>query len=164
MGLFDFMKPKQKLEYLDIFAPIKGEIVDLEKVPDPVFSEKMVGDGLAIMPSPDSEFIFAPVSGTIEKIFDTNHAFTIVSEGVEVLVHFGLDTVQLEGKGFERLAKEGATVEQGEAVIKYDLEFLKQNAKDVVSPVLISNNESYKEMEKSTGKVDKDTKLLKLKL
>jgi PTS system, glucose subfamily, IIA component len=103
----------------------------------------MVGDGVAIEPTA-SGVMLAPASGRVEKIFDTNHAFSIVTPaGIEIFVHFGMDTVQLEGKGFERIAEEGAVVKAGDPLIKYDYDFLKANAKSIITPVIISNYQGY---------------------
>ena len=129
MGLFNLFKGKDDKKDFDgkIFAPLSGRILPVEEVPDAVFAEKMVGDGVAIEPS-GGDLILAPIDGKVEKIFDTNHAFSIVTEsGIELFVHFGIDTVQLEGKGFERLIEEGKTVKRGTPIIKYDYEFLKAN-------------------------------------
>jgi len=80
----------------------------------------------------------------IEKIFDTNHAFSIVTPaGIEIFVHLGMDTVKLEGKGFERIAEEGAVVKAGDPIVKYDYDFLKANAKSIITPVIISNSDDY---------------------
>ena len=152
MGLFDFLKKKEEevKEFNGkIIAPISGEIILLENVDDAVFAEKMVGDGIAILPNASGEML-APADGVVEKILDTNHAISIFTpQGIELYVHFGLDTVQLEGKGFERLVKEGATVKQGTPLIRYDYEFLKANAKSVQTPVIISNYEEYAGLEKT---------------
>ena len=150
MGLFNLFKGKDDKKDFDgkIFAPLNGKIVPVEEVPDAVFAEKMVGDGIAIVPTGSGEML-APADGVVEKIFDTNHAFSIVTPGgIELFVHFGIDTVQLEGKGFERLVQEGATVKQGTPLIRYDYEFLKANAKSVQTPVIISNYEDYAGLEK----------------
>ena len=149
MGLFDLFKKgnkgdetKQEFEG-KVVAPISGNILPLSEVPDEVFAQKMVGDGIAIQPIA-SGVMLAPASGRVEKIFDTNHAFSIVTPaGIEIFVHFGMDTVQLEGKGFERIAEEGAVVKVGDPLIKYDYDFLKANAKSIITPVIISNYEDY---------------------
>ena len=149
MGLFDLFKKgnkgdetKQEFEG-KVVAPISGNILPLSEVPDEVFAQKMVGDGIAIQPIA-SGVMLAPASGRVEKIFDTNHAFSIVTPaGIEIFVHFGMDTVQLEGKGFERIAEEGAVVKAGDPLIKYDYDFLKANAKSIITPVIISNYEDY---------------------
>ena len=149
MGLFDLFKKGKKDEEVKqefdgkVVAPISGNLLPLSEVPDEVFAQKMVGDGVAIEPTA-SGVMLAPASGRVEKIFDTNHAFSIVTpSGIEIFVHFGMDTVQLEGKGFERIAEEGAVVKVGDPLIKYDYDFLKANAKSIITPVIISNYESY---------------------
>ena len=142
-----FFKKKKKDDAIEIKAYFEGTVLPLEKVNDPMFSDKLMGDGVAI--EPDAGNLYAPVDGKVASIFDTNHAFSIVTpEGIELFVHFGLDTVQLEGKGFERLVQEGATVKQGTPLIRYDYEFLKANAKSVQTPVIISNYEDYAGLEK----------------
>ncbi|MEF1296966.1 PTS glucose transporter subunit IIA, partial [Vibrio parahaemolyticus] len=114
MGLFDKLKKLVSDDSADagaieIIAPLSGEIVNIEDVPDVVFAEKIVGDGIAIKPAGNK--MVAPVNGTIGKIFETNHAFSIESDdGVELFVHFGIDTVELKGEGFTRIAEEGQTV------------------------------------------------------
>ncbi|MCP1226104.1 PTS glucose transporter subunit IIA [Sebaldella sp. S0638] len=166
MGLFNLFKGKDDKKDFDgkIFAPLNGKIVPVEEVPDAVFAEKMVGDGIAIEPS-GGDLILAPIDGKVEKIFDTNHAFSIVTDsGIELFVHFGIDTVQLEGKGFERLVEEGKTVKRGTPIIKYDYEFLKANAKTVITPVIISNIDEFAGLEKSSGDaIAGETKVLEVK-
>ena len=152
MGLFDLFKKGNKGEEVKkefdgkVIAPISGNLMPLSEVPDEVFAQKMIGDGIAIEPTASGVMV-APASGRIEKIFDTNHAFSIVTpEGIEIFVHFGMDTVQLEGKGFERLAEEGTVVKAGDPLIKYDYDFLKANAKSIIKPVIISNFEEYSDL------------------
>ena len=126
--------------------------MNIEDVPDVVFSEKIVGDGVAIRPTGDT--IVAPVNGTIGKIFETNHAFSIESEdGVELFVHFGIDTVELKGEGFTRIAEEGQNVKVGEPIIKFDLVTLEAKAKSVLTPVVISNMDEIANLEKRSGSV-----------
>ena len=149
MGLFDLFKKGNKGEEVKkefdgkVIAPISGNLLPLSEVPDEVFAQKMIGDGVAIEPTASGVMV-APASGRIEKIFDTNHAFSIVTpEGIEIFVHFGMDTVQLEGKGFERLVNEGDVVKKGTPLIKYDYDFLKENAKSIITPVIISNPDEF---------------------
>ncbi len=157
MGFFDKLfggKKEAVAKEVKIYAPLSGEIVNIEDVPDVVFSEKIVGDGIAIRPTGDT--IVAPVNGTIGKIFETNHAFSIESEeGVELFVHFGIDTVELKGEGFTRLAEEGQKVKAGDAVIKFDLALLEAKAKSVLTPVVISNMDEITNLQKSSGEVVK---------
>jgi len=135
-----------------IVAPLSGEIVNIEDVPDAVFAEKVVGDGIAIKPTGNK--IVAPVNGVIQKIFETNHAFSIQSDsGVEIVVHFGIDTVELRGDGFRRIAQEGQTVEAGDVIIEFDLTLLESKAKSTLTPVVISNMDEIRELIKFTGAV-----------
>ena len=125
MGLFDKLKSlvsddKKDTGTIEIVAPLSGEIVNIEDVPDVVFAEKIVGDGIAIKPTGNK--MVAPVDGTIGKIFETNHAFSIESDsGIELFVHFGIDTVELKGEGFKRIAEEGQRVKVGDPVIEFDV-------------------------------------------
>lgn len=125
-----------------LVAPVSGTVVAIEQVPDEAFASKAVGDGLAILPTGST--VVAPASGTLVKIFNTNHAFCLETEnGVEIVVHMGLDTVALEGKGFTRLAEEGSTVVAGQPVLEMDLVFLNANARSMISPVVISNIDDF---------------------
>lgn len=155
MGFFDKLfggKKEAVAKEVKIYAPLSGEIVNIEDVPDVVFSEKIVGDGIAIRPTGDT--IVAPVNGTIGKIFETNHAFSIESEdGVELFVHFGIDTVELKGEGFTRLAEENQEVKVGDLIIKFDLELLQSKAKSVLTPVVISNMDEVTNLQKLSGEV-----------
>ena len=141
MGLFDKLKSlvsddKKDTGTIEIIAPLSGEIVNIEDVPDVVFAEKIVGDGIAIKPTGNK--MVAPVDGTIGKIFETNHAFSIESDsGVELFVHFGIDTVELKGEGF----------------IEFDLPLLEEKAKSTLTPVVISNMDEIKELIKLSGSV-----------
>lgn len=157
MGFFDSLKKavsgNTKTEStINLIAPISGEIVAIEDVPDVVFAEKIVGDGIAIRPTGNK--MVAPCDGTIGKIFETNHAFSLESDtGIELFVHFGIDTVELKGKGFTRIAEEGQKVKMGDTVIEFDLEFLTKNAKSILTPVVISNMDEIKELQKMSGTV-----------
>jgi PTS system glucose-specific IIA component len=157
MGFFSALKKlvgddSQSLEGVKIYAPVTGEIVDIEDVPDVVFAEKIVGDGIAIKPTGSK--LVAPCDGVIGKIFETNHAFSIESaEGVELFVHFGIDTVELKGEGFRRVAAEGQQVKCGDPVIELDLPFLEEHAKSTLTPVVISNVDEIKQLVKHNGKV-----------
>ncbi|OCG34392.1 MULTISPECIES: PTS glucose transporter subunit IIA [unclassified Gilliamella] len=156
MGLFDKIKQfvsDDNKNSIEIIAPLSGEIVKIEDVPDVVFAEKIVGDGVAIKPSGNK--IVAPLSGKIGKIFETNHAFAIESdEGIELFVHFGIDTVELKGEGFKRVAEEGQQVKVGDTIIEIDLPLLESKAKSVLTPVVISNMESIIELNKLSGSVE----------
>ncbi|CDQ13283.1 PTS N-acetyl glucosamine transporter subunit IIABC [Klebsiella quasipneumoniae] len=125
-----------------LVSPITGDVVALEQVPDEAFASKAVGDGIAVKPT--SNIVVAPAAGTVVKIFNTNHAFCLeTTNGAEIVVHMGIDTVALEGKGFKRLVEEGADVKAGEPILEMDLDFLNANARSMISPVVCSNSDDY---------------------
>ncbi|MBW6002378.1 PTS N-acetyl glucosamine transporter subunit IIABC [Klebsiella pneumoniae] len=125
-----------------LVSPITGDVVALEQVPDEAFASKAVGDGIAVKPT--SNIVVAPAAGTVVKIFNTNHAFCLeTNNGVEIVVHMGIDTVALEGKGFKRLVEEGTDVKAGEPILEMDLDFLNANARSMISPVVCSNSDDY---------------------
>nr|MBA2815229.1 PTS N-acetylglucosamine transporter subunit IIABC [Candidatus Pantoea persica] len=125
-----------------LVAPVSGEVVALEEVPNEAFASLEVGDGLAIKPT--GKTVVAPISGTVVKIFATNHAFCLeTGNGVEIVVHMGLDTVALDGKGFTRLVEEGATVAAGQPVLEMDLDYLNAHARSMISPVVVSNSDDF---------------------
>ncbi|MGP2908087.1 N-acetylglucosamine-specific PTS transporter subunit IIBC [Serratia marcescens] len=132
--------PKAAFETL--VAPVTGEVVALDQVPDEAFASKAVGDGLAIRPT--DNIVVAPADGTVVKIFNTNHAFCLETDkGAEIVVHMGIDTVALEGQGFKRLVKEGAEVKAGQPILELDLDYLNANARSMISPVVVSNSDDY---------------------
>lgn len=150
MGLF-FNKKKKEEEVVqttgvneELVAVAEGKILPISEVPDPVFAEKMMGEGFAV--DPTSDVIVAPISGKLIQVADTLHAYGILSDsGVEVLVHVGLDTVNLQGKGFDAQVKIGDTVKKGDPLVKIDREYLIANAPSIVIPVIVTNGniESY---------------------
>jgi len=135
------MKKEQKTvaKGTDVFhAPIKGKLLELKHVPDKVFSQKMMGDGFAIEPANGT--VVAPVNGKINVLFPTKHAIGITSEnGREVLIHFGIDSVNLQGEGFEALVKEGQEVRAGQPLLKVDLESVKDKVPSIITPVIFTN-------------------------
>lgn len=152
--LSDFFNSKKSnfLKKIEIFAPVSGEIVNIEDVPDVVFSKKIVGDGIAIKPSGNK--IVSPLNGTIGKILDSKHAFSILSEdGVELFVHFGIDTIKLKGEGFKKIAQDNQKVKIGDTIILFDLNILEKKARSILTPVVISNMEKFKTIEKSSGSI-----------
>ncbi|HEJ9095767.1 TPA: N-acetylglucosamine-specific PTS transporter subunit IIBC [Serratia odorifera] len=132
--------PKAVLEAL--VAPVTGEVIALDQVPDEAFASKAVGDGVAIRPT--DKTVVAPADGTVVKIFNTNHAFCLETvNGAEIVVHMGIDTVALNGQGFTRLVEEGADVKAGQPILELDLAFLNANARSMISPVVVSNADDY---------------------
>jgi PTS system N-acetylglucosamine-specific IIC component len=118
--------------------PIEGEIIPITEVEDPVFSEKMMGDGFAIVPANGS--VVSPVDGEIMSVFPTKHAIGIKSkEGYEILIHVGLETVNLKGKGFTVHVKEGDQILKGTEILTFDLDYIKKSAPSTVTPVIFTN-------------------------
>ncbi|RUO86585.1 PTS sugar transporter subunit IIA [Spiroplasma endosymbiont of Megaselia nigra] len=133
MGLFS-KKPKE----LEIIAPVDGEVIALDKVEDEVFSQKMLGEGLAIKPSAGN--FIAPIAGKLITVFPTGHAYGIKSNnGVEMLLHIGMDTVSLNGKGFDIQVKQDDNVKQGDLLCNVDLAVLKaENVPSLDTPIVFT--------------------------
>jgi len=122
----------------DIVMPVNGELMDISNVPDPVFSERMTGDGFAVLPH--DGVIGSPVYGKVFNVFPSKHAIGIMSDGgKEVLVHIGVNTVKLKGQGFNVLVKEGDLVAAGQPILEVDLDYVKEHAPSIISPIVFSN-------------------------
>ncbi|MED3574185.1 glucose-specific PTS transporter subunit IIBC [Cytobacillus praedii] len=123
----------------DIFvSPIKGELMSITEVPDAVFSEKMMGDGFAILPSEGT--VVSPVDGKIINLFPTKHAIGILSDsGREILIHIGIDSVKLKGEGFEVNVEENEHVKAGQPLLKADLDFVKNHTPSIITPIVFTN-------------------------
>jgi PTS system N-acetylglucosamine-specific IIC component len=122
----------------EFVMPIEGEIIPITDVEDPVFSEKMMGDGFAIIPANGS--VVSPVDGEIMNVFPTKHAIAIKSkQGFEILIHVGLETVNLKGEGFTVLVEEGEKVTIGKEILRFDLDYIKKSAPSTVTPVIFTN-------------------------
>ena len=153
MGLFDIFKKKEKV-VVTIYSPINGKVIELKEVPDEAFAQKMVGDGCAI--EPDKGSICSPIEGQLMNIFPTNHAIIFETiDGLEMIVHFGIDTVKLEGKGFQKLREPGP-IKVGDEIVKYNLDEIKDNVPSTRSPIIINNMEKVEKIEVlSLGKIVK---------
>ena len=144
-----------------IKAPLSGTIVALENVPDPVFSEKVLGDGCAIMPTDGK--IYSPVNGEISSIADTKHAYGFSSDDeLEILVHFGLETVALKGEGFISHVQVGDKVKAGDLVAEVDLAVLKKHNINLITPVLICDGADDLQMQVQEGQIKYGATLMKL--
>lgn len=136
--MFNLFGKKKTAPGISVATAMNGVIIDLAQVPDPVFSGKMVGDGFAI--EPISGDVLAPVTGELVQLFPTKHAFGLrTAEGLEILVHVGIDTVQLKGEGFTAHAAVGDQVTQGQKILSVDLAHLEAAGKSTVTPVIITN-------------------------
>ncbi|WP_440602663.1 glucose-specific PTS transporter subunit IIBC [Bacillus sp. GB_SG_008] len=140
-------EPVQKADVNEVIAiPIEGKILPITEVPDQVFSGKMMGDGFAIEPTEGT--VVSPVNGEIVNVFPTKHAIGIQSEGgKEILIHFGIDTVKLNGEGFEALVSQGDKVTQGQPLLKVDIAFVKENAPSIITPIVFTNLQEGQKVE-----------------
>ena len=148
--MFNFFKKKQDNAFF-LVAPAKGKAVDLKEVNDPTFSTGMLGQGVAVIPSEGK--IYAPADGEIVMVFDTLHAVSMTADnGVEILIHVGLDTVELKGNGFEGHVKAGDKVKKGDLLLTVDLEAVKEAGYDIITPMLVCNTDDYAAVEGIFGK------------
>ncbi|KDR32310.1 MULTISPECIES: phosphoenolpyruvate--protein phosphotransferase [Caballeronia] len=146
------MKAPQRLARIELIAPLSGVMVQLDTVPDPVFAQKMVGDGVSIDPTSDE--LLAPLSGTVTQLHRAAHAATITGEsGLQVLIHIGLDTVMLRGEGFTPLVKEGDTVTTGQPLIRFDPVVVGARAVSLLTQMVIANGELVTRYVPATGLV-----------
>lgn len=130
--MFDFFKKKDE----KIYAPVTGKCVDIIEVKDKTFADKLIGDGVAILP--ENNIVAAPCDGTITSIFPTKHAFSLErKDGLGILVHIGIDTVSLNGKGFQNLVNSNAPVRTGQPVIEFDPGYLSDDGLDMTIMIVI---------------------------
>lgn len=143
---------KKKNNEFKIVSTQSGQSVDLSNVPDEAFSQNMLGVGVAIIPNDNK--IVSPVDGTIIQIADTLHAYGIqTDEGIDILVHIGINTVELKGEGFFSYVKEGDKVKAGDHIADVDINFLKEKNYEIYSPVIITNISEIKDFKFHTGLV-----------
>ena len=128
-----------------LIAPISGKAISITEVPDPIFSDKLIGDGLAFIPS--SNTLVAPCDGIITTTIESGHAISLLSnDGLEILIHIGLETVSLEGDGFEVLVNVDDNVKAGTPLINIDTEFIKSKGLNLVTPLVIVNHDILKSL------------------
>lgn len=150
--MFSFFKKKD--EGIVIAAPVKGKAVSITEVSDPTFGECMLGKGIAILPEDNK--VYAPADGEISLLFDTLHAVSITSnEGVEILIHVGLDTVGLKGEGFQAHVATGDKVKKGDLLLTVDFAHINEAGLQTITPVVICNTDEYKDvLEEKLGDVE----------
>ncbi|HHV73250.1 PTS sugar transporter subunit IIA [Thermoanaerobacterium sp. PSU-2] len=156
---------KKKFMGETIVSPFNGRLINIEDVPDPVFSGKMVGDGVAV--EPKDGVVYSPVDGEVIQLFPTKHAIGIRSSGgLEILIHIGMDTVEMKGEGFESFVEEGQKVKTGDKLIVFDIDKVKENH-PIISPVIITNMELVEKMKKKENGVTVEggkTEIMKINL
>lgn len=156
-------KPKVVATYEEILIPITGRVMPITEVPDQVFSQKMLGDGFAVEPANGE--VFAPVSGKVVTVFPTQHAIAIETDaGREVLIHFGMDTVNLKGEGLKALVKEGDAIKAGDKILSVDIGAIKDKVPSLITPIVFTNLGEHESLEIHAGHVNaRDKNKVKLK-
>lgn len=171
MGFLDKLfgnKKEEETEGLkeEVFvAPVNGKAVDITEVPDPTFSEKMMGEGIAVVPEEGK--VVAPVAGEIVQLFHTKHAVGIKTKGgIEVLIHIGLETVGMNGEGFTAHIKEGDKVKPGDLLIEFDMDLVNEKASSTITPIVLTNGDVIENVEKMTADniVQGQTEIMKVTL
>ncbi|SHJ16593.1 PTS system, glucose-specific IIC component [Geosporobacter subterraneus DSM 17957] len=157
-------KEEKEHHHVFIHAPVSGEMMKLEDVPDDLFAEKMLGEGIAIYPSDST--VYSPVNGKIIQLFRTNHAVGILSEeGVEILIHIGIDTVKMDGEGFQMKVSQGDCVKMGDPLIVFDHALIQAKAKSIITPIIIINSDDFNGISVlKEGKIQAKEALLKIYL
>lgn len=145
---------------ISITSPVEGKVIPLTEVKDPTFSQEILGKGAAIIP--EKGVVYAPFDGKVDAVFETGHALGLVSEdGVELLVHVGIDTVNLKGKYFTPKKKSGDAMKKGDILLEFDIDKIKADEYDVTTPIIISNTEQFAKVKACEDKVvTKESKLL----
>ncbi len=151
MGLFDFMKSKKGIV---LTAPVKGECIPIGSVADPTFAEEILGKGIAIKPLEGK--IYAPADGVVSTVFPTGHAVGMtMDEGVEILIHVGLDTVQLKGQFFKVMVEADQKVKKGDLLLEADIDEIGKAGYDTVTPMIICNSSDFSDIEcKTEGMIE----------
>lgn len=135
----------------EVYAPVAGEAVPISQVSDPTFGEEILGKGVAFLPTEGK--IFAPCDATVDLMFDTGHAVSLVADhGAEILIHVGLDTVKLKGEHYTVHAKNGDKVKKGDLLIEFDVAAISAAGYDVITPMVICNTPNYSKVEVHAGK------------
>lgn len=141
-GIFDLFKSEKKSDKVELLSVISGELQDISKVPDPVFSGEIMGPGFTIEPNDNK--IFSPVDGVIKQVAEDKHAVTLEADnGAQILIHIGVDTVNLKGKGFINNLKVEQKVKVGDLLIIFDMHYIEENAPSKKIVVILLNHEKY---------------------
>lgn len=143
-----------KNKSIPILAAMTGDIIDITQVPDKMFADKIIGSGIAI--NPTDGLVVSPTKGKIIQVFPTKHAIGIkTKEGLEILIHIGIDTVELKGEGFKSYVKAGDYVDAGDKLLEVDLDFIKKSGRSTISPIIITNMEKVKDISIKLGNAHK---------
>lgn len=145
-----------------LYAPMAGSALPLRQVPDPAFAEEMLGKGIAIEPAEGK--VYAPCDATVDMMFQTGHAVSLITDfGAEVLIHVGLETVNLKGRYFTVHVANGQKVRKGDLLMEFDIDAVKAAGYRVITPMLVCNSSNFGLFKTSTGKsVDNDDAVIEL--
>lgn len=136
---------------IQVFAPVAGQAVPISEVSDPTFGQEILGKGIAVKPTEGK--VLSPCDGKVDMMFETGHAVSLVSDdGAEILIHVGLDTVELKGKHYTIHAHNGDKVKKGQLLIEFDFEAIAAEGYDVITPVVICNSDDYSSIQSHVGK------------
>ncbi len=161
MGIFDKLFGGSKPSGIVVAAPVAGEAVPISEVSDPTFGDEILGKGVAIRPSQGR--VFAPFDGTVDMMFDTGHAVNLISkDGVELLIHVGLDTVKLKGEHYTVHVKNGDAIKKGQLILEFDPAAIAAAGYDVITPVVVCNTPDFTSVTAHTGPVEPGDDLLTL--
>ena len=155
-------KPSESQKEITLYSHLNGTVVPIENVEDDVFSQKILGEGIAVEPSEGR--LYAPCNGTVDGVFDTKHAVNLVSEdGAEILLHIGIDTVKLDGRYFEAHVEDGQKIKKGDLLISFDMDKIKKAGFKLTTPLIICNTDDYSSFKPlAEGKINSGDKLLGL--
>ena len=153
---------KKRNKEICVLSPLKGEAVALSSVNDPTFSEGILGAGVAIVPAEGK--VYSPVDGIVQSIAETSHAIAILGDnGTELLIHIGIDTVELKGKPFSMKVEENDRVHSGQLLIEFDIDAIISAGYETVTPMIITNSEDYSLFETVKGKLEAGDTIIKLR-
>ncbi|WP_313133649.1 glucose PTS transporter subunit IIA [Anaerocolumna sp.] len=148
---WESIKEEKSQTHISLYSPIRGTVKPLSDVNDPAFALELLGKGIAILPEDGK--VYAPFNGTVVTLFSTNHAICLLSnQGVEIIIHIGLNTVTLNGKYFTTHVKTGDKVNKGELIMEYDLSRIKEIGYDTVVPIVITNSDRFNEVNSFVNK------------
>ena len=160
--MFGFFNKNKEEKSLILKSPVVGRCFDISDIPDEVFSSKMLGDGIGFE-SADG-VLYAPVDGEILQVFPTKHALILKSkEGIEILLHIGIDTVEMKGEGFEAFTEKGKQVKAGDKLLTFDNKLIKAKAKTNLSVLVVTNNDIIESFKFNLGNVDKSNEVIVIK-
>lgn len=163
MLFFKKNKKAEKEKILNVNTVIKGTVIDIKDTKDPMFSEEVLGKGVGIIAKDNK--IIAPVDGTISTFFPTKHAIGITSDnGIEILIHIGIDTVELNGKYFKALQKQGEYIKRGDSLLEVDFDGIINAGYDATILMVITNSQNYREIRPVLGDKDLDDVVIEIEL